>query len=310
MENVKTEKILILLSSYNGEKYINEQLDSILHQDGIDYHVLIRDDGSIDSTTDILKKYKEVYSDQIDVEYGQNIGWKKSFFELCKIAESDYGQYEYFAFADQDDIWLPQKLYVAVNALSTVANPVKLYFSNLYYYKDGKSYGKIWHKKPIQSPKRCLLFNYATGCTIVFSKTLLKLIVQKDPSIVAPHDYWAYQTAMLCGETLADENAYIYYRQHDNNQIGSKTGYLDVWKRRIKSLHAILTKHLIEKQAKNLYSTYSKMLTDEGLEAVSTICDYRKNIQTRIKLLLDREYSLNTNSSTYIFKLKGLFGIV
>lgn len=287
-------KVLILLSSYNGEQFIREQIDSILNQDNVDFYILIRDDGSTDSTPEILKYYKEKKPDNIQVIYGDNIGWKQSFFELLKIAESHFQQYEYFAFSDQDDIWLPNKMFAAIKCLSSLSDPLKLYFSNLYYYKNGTSYGKIWKSTPIVTAKRCLLVNNATGCTMVFSKDLLKLLVLKPHNLEVAHDFWTYQTAVLCGDIYTDDNAYIYYRQHANNQIGSRTGVLNTWKRRIKSFRATLHDHIIESQSKSLFETYQRFLTEEGREALVILCNYRKNIRNKKQLLLDSNYSLNS----------------
>ena len=101
------EKVLILLSTYNGTKYIREQIDSIINQQGILPRLLVRDDGSSDNTIDILQEYKKEYSWLFeDVIIGKNVGSTASFCELMKLAFEVYGnQYEYYAFADQDDSW-------------------------------------------------------------------------------------------------------------------------------------------------------------------------------------------------------------
>ena len=111
-------KVQVLLSTYNGEKYIREQLDSILTQKDIEVSILIRDDGSTDSTVDIIHEYCSNNSD-IKLIKGSNMGACKSFFELFK--EADMG-YDYYALADQDDYWYADKLTVACNMLAKIDN--------------------------------------------------------------------------------------------------------------------------------------------------------------------------------------------
>lgn len=99
-----TERITVILSAYNGEKYIQSQIDSILNQTYDNFILYIRDDGSTDGTRKILKQYSEKDS-RVKVQYGENIGYVKSFFKMLSEVNS-----EYIAFSDQDDIWLPEKL--------------------------------------------------------------------------------------------------------------------------------------------------------------------------------------------------------
>lgn len=104
--------VQVLLSSYNGENYIREQLDSILNQEGVEIQLLIRDDGSTDGTRSILAEYEQQWNN-ISVIYGMNVGVISSFFLLLEQA----GEYPYIAFADQDDVWLKQKLKRAVERI-------------------------------------------------------------------------------------------------------------------------------------------------------------------------------------------------
>ena len=101
------------MSTYNGEKYLREQIDSILNQDYPEISLLIRDDGSTDGTVDILKEYAQKYRD-IDYYVGENLGVQNSFFDLMKRADK---RAYYYAFADQDDVWLPGKIKRAIELL-------------------------------------------------------------------------------------------------------------------------------------------------------------------------------------------------
>ena len=117
------KKVNVLLSAYNGEKYIREQIESILAQTYPNIELIIRDDGSKDRTVEILKEYEQRY-ENINVVLEKNIGVTASFFSLIEKSNSDN-----IAFADQDDIWLPQKIEVAVQKLEKREKPA-LYACN------------------------------------------------------------------------------------------------------------------------------------------------------------------------------------
>lgn len=105
-------KVNILMSTYNGEKYIEEQIQSILNQEEVIIKLYIRDDGSTDNTVKIIESFNK---ENIVLFKMSNIGWKKSFLELTKLVE--YHDDEYYAFSDQDDVWKKNKISIAINYL-------------------------------------------------------------------------------------------------------------------------------------------------------------------------------------------------
>ena len=120
------KKVQILMSTYNGEKYVDEQINSLLQQDHTNLEILIRDDGSKDSTVSILEEYNREYPN-IKLIIDENKGVISSFFELAMKASEEA---DYFAFCDQDDYWKPQKISRAVNLLEKESpNTPLLYFS-------------------------------------------------------------------------------------------------------------------------------------------------------------------------------------
>ena len=104
-------KVLILVSTYNGEKYLPEQLDSLYAQEGVDIHILVRDDGSKDNTIGILKNYQGSKGKMTIIE-GENIGAGQSFLALINEATTNYPDYDYYAFCDQDDVWYGNKVVI------------------------------------------------------------------------------------------------------------------------------------------------------------------------------------------------------
>ena len=134
------KKVLVLLSTYNGEKYLREQLDSVLSQEGVDVSLLIRDDGSKDGTINILKEY----SAKLNVDYyeGANRGPSESFHDLLLHAQG----YDYYAFCDQDDDWHKDKLRTAVERLEQMNQEAPiLYCCNLNVVDENLKYCRICH---------------------------------------------------------------------------------------------------------------------------------------------------------------------
>lgn len=302
--------VVVLMSTYNGEKYLVEQLDSIFQQVDVNVHLLIRDDGSTDSTVAILQEYKTKYKSAVEVVEGHNVGWKKSFQTLIQEAAKRYTDCKYFAFADQDDIWLPEKLSRAVSLLNTLPYGPGLYCSNQFIYKDGKKCGLIFKESGIVSPKGCLVRNYATGCTILFNDNLLRCLAVGSPKINIAHDYWCYMVATLCGSVVIDDQAYILYRQHSSNQIGAEKNWLGTWRNRLKSISKLIGNHNREAMAKELARLHGDHMTPEGRAAVDKLANYRSTLSNRLSLLFDKDYTLNRVSNDFWFKLRIILGRV
>ena len=119
------KKVQVLLSTYNGEKYLKEQIESILKQKEVDKKLIVRDDGSSDSTIKILEEISNK-NKKIIFYKGKNIGPARSFMELLKKSE----EADYYSFADQDDIWEENKIISAINKLNNINEP-ELYLSAL-----------------------------------------------------------------------------------------------------------------------------------------------------------------------------------
>ncbi len=296
------------MSTYNGSKYIREQLESIAAQKDVSVKLLIRDDGSTDNTVEEINTFKQQFSADITLLRGSNIGWKNSFLELIFKAVSDYPQFDYIAFCDQDDIWLPEKLHKGVESLGTLPDGPKLYCSNLTYYKEGEQLGMVRSQMINNTPKGALIRNYATGCTIIFNRKLLLLLGKLELNSGIPHDYWAYLTATMCGTVYADHNSYILYRQHSANQIGSQRKSSEIWKRRLRSASSLLKRLNKDKMASNLLRLYGNVMLPEARVAVEKLVHYRSSLPKRINLLFDKGYTYNNKANDVWLRLRILFG--
>lgn len=207
------KKVNVLLSTYNGEKYIGEQLNSILKQTYQNIEIYVRDDGSTDGTLEILKSYEK--KNQIHLEIGKNVGFIKSFFWLiCNGGEADY-----YAFCDQDDSWIPEKIEMALEKLSVSdeKNPV-LYFSNYDFYDGELNFQEKGTDRPrIPSFPNCLVDCISLGINSVFNQKACEMMRTQTPQASCGHDWWTYMICQGMGQVIYDERSTVKYRRHGSN---------------------------------------------------------------------------------------------
>ena len=215
-------KIWVLMSTYNGMAYIEEQIESILSQKNCDVHLLVRDDGLTDATLDILKSYEKkgsltLISDNI------NLGPAKSFLKLLEMAPDD----GYYAFSDQDDCWNSDKLERALEMLTQAEenNMPLVYYSNSDVVDQNlNSTGKkVYSGKQKPTLERVLCGYGIQGCTMVLNKALRDIFLSVDMSKerIGMHDFFLCDLCMVCGgKILYDDFSTMKYRQHESNVVG------------------------------------------------------------------------------------------
>ncbi|MEQ1667693.1 MAG: glycosyltransferase, partial [Sulfuriferula sp.] len=186
----KSRKVTILLSTYNGSKFLQQQLDTLYQQTYSNISILVRDDGSSDTTRSILEGAQ--LKGRVDVlAQHNNLGPALSFFELLRQAAlTETG---YVAFCDQDDFWQPEKIAQAVAALSGVAaNRPAMYCSRVELVDEHLNhigFGDVPRKLGFGN---ALVENVATGCTIVLNRQAIDLLCESLPSNPQMHDWWCY----------------------------------------------------------------------------------------------------------------------
>lgn len=305
------QKILILLSTYNGEKYLGEQLASFLIQRGVDQKLLVRDDGSSDSTIKILRKFQSEHADVVvDITEGKNMGSTGSFCELMREAFFKYGsEYNFFAFADQDDYWLEDKLWRAVEKLEPLDNAKPNMYCSDKIIVDSKleAIPGIRPAKVELTKGRALARNVATGCTMVFNKRALELFVTRKTEFIKIHDHAIFLICSFLGNVIYDEKAYILYRQHGHNQLGGLDTFKDRAADRIKK-KGNLNEHLLEKTAKSFLEAYQDLMNEEDMELINQFVTYRSGFVKRLRLFFNREISKERFEDNFFFKLKVLLG--
>lgn len=218
-------KVAILMSTYNGERYLAEQLDSIVNQTYRDWTLYIRDDGSKDATREILRAYakRDPQINYLEAASQQNLGVKKSFFSLLATAEADY-----YMFSDQDDVWHQDKVEVTLHAMQEKEQavgkrvPINV-FTNLELVDATLAPMQLMNGATVKDDFFHLLYrNVVTGCTMMVNEALkqkLKLD-QIDVTKLAMHDWWIGLVAALFGENVYVAQPTIKYRQHGDNVAG------------------------------------------------------------------------------------------
>jgi glycosyltransferase involved in cell wall biosynthesis len=215
----------ILLSTCNGEKYLSQQLESILKQDHTDWRLIIRDDGSTDSTVGIIDKFSGDNPNRVSIikDNKGNIGYNASFMELYKCSTADY-----IMLCDQDDFWYPDKISSLLSALQKTEreNKMALVFGDLDIADEnlditGDSFLRKMRYKSSEGQQVFFLANYVPGCNIMFNKALLKQVLATE-NIIGYHDQWIMMVAAAVGKVVCIEKPLMKYRIHDKNAIGMR----------------------------------------------------------------------------------------
>lgn len=231
-------KIQILMSTYNGEKYIRTQLDSIIGQQVERKELLIRDDGSTDNTVEIIQEYLKRYP-WIKFYQGPNVGVRKSFMELIANADSDA---EFVALADQDDQWDSMKLSRAIECLKKMNQELPLLYCSdkIIVDRNLEPINTAVNRKVRRiSFGNALVQNICTGCTSVMNHNLVRLLCDYcpvNPDEMIMHDWWIYLTATCFGEVFYDTKTFIRYRQHGDNAMGAMINKRSLFAYRLKQL--------------------------------------------------------------------------
>lgn len=282
--------VTVLLSTYNGQQYISEQLESLLTQKDINVEIVIRDDGSSDSTLQIIDQYCNKY-DNITLLKCLNCGCEESFHELCRYASLNC-ESDFYAFCDQDDVWDDDKLIIAVKKLMNYPQDMpNLYFSNmrmvdsnLHYIRDYYATNEISNYL-----EKSLIQIFTFGCTCVFNKRALELyVLQKDNK--AYHDNWIYIICALYGNVYYDKTPHINYRQHSSNLSGEKKTGFKLFIQRFRKMLRGSNSHVYETIAKQIKANYPNTLSPKVSKRLKLLTSYRHSFKNKLILLLFNKY--------------------
>lgn len=276
------KKIIVLLSAYNGEKYIEEQVDSILHQTFQNFELYIRDDGSTDETLKVLDKYQQ--DPRVHIIPGENVGFIRSFFALV----SQCGEADYYAFADQDDAWFPEKLAMALEKIEPAEkdNPQEplLYFSNYDFY-DGDMNFRAHGKSPTQQPnfQNALVECMTLGFNSVFNRAAHEILCKNIPQHSCGHDWWTYMVCVGLGKVIYDDRPTVCYRRHEKNVSPGGMSFFkfQVW--RFKKFFKNRYFRNVREQLKEYQSLYGSQLSPENQKLLKLFCREHYSLGNALK---------------------------
>lgn len=276
-------KLCVLLSTYNGERYLKAQLESLLHQTLPGAEILARDDGSRDGTCAILRAYAE--KGALRWYAGENLGPARSFWKLIQ----DAGEADFYAFCDQDDVWDADKLETAVRALAGSDSEKPALYCGDVRVADEKLRVVAEHMvrpAPADYP-HALLKNLAPGCTYVFNRAARELLRRYDADSlgIELHDWTAYQLAACFGSVVYDPTPHMRYRQHGDNAIGAHRTTASARLKKAASFWRGPKKNSRERQALRLEQSFGKEMNPEQRELTALFAHYREKPETKRKLL-------------------------
>jgi hypothetical protein len=275
--------VAVLLSTFNGARFLEAQLDSLLTQEGVVVDLFARDDGSSDATLEILARFAHLWPRLAQPMTGANLGPAGSFLGLLAAAPDGF---DFYAFCDQDDVWLPGKLARACARLSAVNDPVRpaLYCSRVMCVDEAlQPIGERFISDDA-SFEHLLFENIAFGNTVVMNPALRAAILAKVPDVgVIMHDWWCALTASGLGVVVQDDWAGVLYRQHAVNVVGASPNPVQDFLTRLRALLSAPRRfYPVHAQAEAFLAAHKERLTPAHRRAVEALVRSRRSLSTRI----------------------------
>ena len=289
------------MATYNGEKYIAEQIDSILNQSFKEWVVYIRDDGSKDNTVSIIKEYIEKYPDKIFLieDNKKGLGAKLNFAELLK-----YSKNQYTMFCDQDDFWLEDKIETTLNEMKNMEDkygkiaPILVHTDLQVVDGDLNMLDQsLWDYIYIDARRNSINYlmvqNTVTGCTVMINKAL-KNITNNIPQKAIMHDHWLAIVASVFGQIGIVDKPTMLYRQHGSNEVGAKKiSWLERIKRKFKNSKEPFNRLNNEiTQMEAFYEMFESELYDENKELILDFINLKhyNAIKRKYKMMKNKYY--------------------
>ncbi len=295
--------VTVIMSSYNGSSFIERQIESIYNQKDVSINCFVRDDGSSDNTLQILTKLQKKYAN-FSFVVGDNVGWEKSFLIALSLAP----QADYYAFADQDDIWFDNKIINGLNQLVQYPdNEVVMFHCNK--ISVNRDLTPLSHQiKRLSRPinrQNAVVQEYAQGCSIIFNNAAKNLLAKRLPIEKVAHDFWVGLVCFMFGHVIYDCNPYFYHINYGNNASG-EGHLLKSWQKRWRMFWG--TKNVYYLPSSDLLSdAYVDLLTDEDKIFLQQTLDYKINIRSKLNLLFSLKFRRASLLGTLSLKCAILF---
>ncbi|WP_426234011.1 glycosyltransferase family 2 protein [Pseudomonas sp. TWP3-2] len=266
--------VAILMCSFNGERFLSEQLASIERQDHTRWQLFVSDDGSTDSTVDILSSFQaRVGGERVTLLAGPRSGFANNFMSVTCLESISA---DFYAWSDQDDIWAADKLSAALSWLRQVPTDIPALYASRTTVVDegGVDVGMTPGYRGIFSFSNALVQNVAAGNTMVFNRAARELLRAGPTLGVVAHDWWAYLLVTgVGGQFYFDQEPHLFYRQHQANSIGANAGFKAALTR-IRKLFQGRLRHWIDRNISDL-ETVERLLAEENREVLRRFAQAR-----------------------------------
>lgn len=284
-----TKFVAVCLATYNGEKYLAEQLESLLLQSYSNWKVYIRDDGSTDNTRQIIHYYEKKFPEKIVEIKGLSGGGnsQKNFAVIHRWVTENVDP-DYYMFCDQDDYWLKDKIKISINAIDKFKDEPALCHSDLKVADSelriiSDSFIKYRALNPeVKDINHLLIQNNITGCTMIWNRELNEYI-KLDNGRIAMHDWWIALIASSLGVIKFIPESTILYRQHGNNTVGATkvntVGF--IIKRLLGFNHVKSTFNMSFDQAEEFLRIYNGLLSNKDKQSIKTFLKIREENKIR-----------------------------
>ncbi|MBV9774693.1 MAG: glycosyltransferase family 2 protein [Gemmatimonadetes bacterium] len=293
--------VQVLLSTYNGAEFLRPLLRSLDEQSHPHLRLLVRDDGSTDGTVELIRKH----AGRIPVELrpGGHMGLPATYFELLRESSPDA---ELFAFCDQDDVWLRDKVARAVEWLEGTDPSLPAMYCGRTQYVDRDLHPLGTSELPSRplTFQHALMQNVATGCTIVMNRAARDLLAESTSEGAFMHDAWAYLVVAAFGTVLYDPVPMILYRQHESNTIGRPRGWLVRLTRFAR--HGWNWPYLV--QAAHFDRLYGARLGGEDRVALDRLLQSRRSFPRRVRYALSMDSHRHAVGDDLAFRLLFITG--
>ncbi|MGO4962709.1 glycosyltransferase family 2 protein [Anaerovoracaceae bacterium Sow4_D4] len=304
--NSRKEKpcVCVMLASYNGEKFIQEQIDSILRQEGVIIKLVIRDDGSKDDTLQIIDKYSD--NESIQIVKGQNLGPANNFYKLL----GDACEADFYAWSDQDDIWDADKLSTAVSKIAKVSSdkPALYYSASRTVDSDKKTLSIIGTESPSLTYGAALIRSKAQGATFVFNNALMKIARLYTPEFkkcAILHDAWLHRVCLAVdGVVVHDSTPHMSYRIHGNNVLAKAPS--NKLKDRLATFFSVNTTNYCSKVANQLLIGYGSYMPKNNYQLTYDLANYRDQIASKMRIIFSSKYKVGVLKEDIKFKMSVL----
>jgi glycosyltransferase involved in cell wall biosynthesis len=273
--------VAVVMTTYNGEKYVGEQIESILNSSYQDFELFIYDDGSKDNTLSVLESYEQQYPDKLHVVQNKaNLGVTNNFLQaLCRTTM------DYIMFCDQDDVWKSNKIAITLKRMRHMEaqigkeTPIAVFTDAYVTDKELEITKQSFFCSNHLNPKKTdlshiLMENKLIGCTVMVNSSLRRVMQNNSlPEKARYHDWWVALIASSMGKIGFVNESTILYRQHGGNVVGG-SGFLKYFKNRLASLNR--QKEALRaayQQAEEFLAIYGDYLTEEKRNVISNFAN-------------------------------------